>query len=86
MNPFGPPVNPPANPFGPPAGGNSLAALEAEMARASAAGQFEQCIRLREQIKPLKLAALETQMQQASAACDFELCIKLRQEIQQLKQ
>jgi len=51
------------------------------MAAATAAGQFEMCIALREQIKQAKRREVEMQIQQASAANQFERCIQLRAQL-----
>ena len=54
------------------------------MAAASAAGQFEHCMVLREQINVAKRQALEAQMNEAAAAGQFERCIQLREEMSRL--
>jgi excinuclease UvrABC nuclease subunit len=55
--------------------------LEAQMAQATAAGNFEQCISLRQQIKVAKRQEIEGQIAQASAQGQFELCISLRTQL-----
>ena len=55
--------------------------MEAQMAAATAAGNFEQCIALREQIKVAKKADLEAQISMAAASNQFERCIQLRQQL-----
>ena len=59
----------------------AVAALEQQMAQATAAGNFEMCISLREQIKVAKRQELEAQIQQAAASNQFERCIQLRQQL-----
>ena len=51
------------------------------MAQATAAGQFEMCISLREQIKGAKRRDLEEQIAAAAAGNQFERCIQLRQQL-----
>ena len=54
------------------------------MAQATASGNFEMCISLREQIKQAKRQDLEAQMAQATASGHFERCIQLRAELSRL--
>ena len=61
-----------------------MAQLEAQMAQATAAGQFEMCISLREQIKAAKREDLEGQIAQAAASNQFERCIQLRAQLNAL--
>ena len=71
----------------PPGGGGGdaqIASLEAQMNAATAAGQFELCISLREQINNVKAGKrreLEAQIAQAAASSQFERCIQLRQQL-----
>jgi len=51
------------------------------MAQATAAGRFEECISLREQIKTAKRREIEEQINRAAATNQFETCIKLRQQL-----
>ena len=51
------------------------------MAQATAMGNFEVCISLREQIKAAKRRDLEEQIAQAAATNQFERCIQLRQQL-----
>ena len=68
----------------PPGGGGRVAMLEAQIAQATASGNFELCISLRDQIKAAKRQDLEQQMAQAQAQGNFERCIQLRDEIGRL--
>jgi excinuclease UvrABC nuclease subunit len=62
----------------------SIAQLEARMATAMQASNFEECVRLRDQIQWMKqVMELKTQLEIAKAAMEFERCIVLRDEIQQ---
>ena len=78
----GMPGAPPPPPGG--GGGGRVAMLEAQMAQATASGNFEMCISLREQIKQAKRQDLEAQMAQATASGHFERCIQLRAELSRL--
>ena len=55
------------------------------MNAAAASGDFERCIALRGQIKPLKIADLQAQMQAATLVMDFETCMRLKNEITALQ-
>ena len=52
--------------------------------QATATGNFELCISLREQIKQAKKQDIEAQIQQAAQTNQFERCIQLRQELARL--
>ena len=69
-----------------PGGGGSarVAQLEQQMAHATASGNFEMCISLREQIRTAKQAHLNEQIKQAAATNQFELCIQLKAQLDQL--
>ena len=54
------------------------------MAQATASGQFELCISLREQIKAAKKRDIEAQIAHAAATNQFERCIQLRQQLNAL--